>query len=313
MTSMDNIPTTSNSNLTSPIIVFGTTGQVGKALLSQLKDMAVTYPRKIADFSQPQQIKTLLESLSFRPRAIINAAAYTAVDLAESEEELAHRINAESPAVIASFCAENNIPFIHYSTDYVFDGNGTSPRPEENPTEPLNAYGRTKLAGEKLIAAAGGRYIILRTSWVYDETGRNFLNTMLRLGNERESLRVVNDQTGAPTYAPHLAETTLAVLYKAEQCDSFPSGIYHACGEGETTWHGFAEMIFSLAREQGIPLQIKTVEGIPSELYPTPATRPLNSRLDCHKLIETFGVSLPEWKESLAYAIQQKLHWEKVA
>ena len=300
-------------SIQSPIVVFGANGQVGSALAAQLGRNTLVFSRKDADFSQPGSIKKLLESLETPPSAIINAVAYTAVDKAETEEELAFTINATSPEVIATYCNKNSIPFIHYSTDYVFDGSGTAPRTEDSSTAPLNAYGRTKLAGEEKITAIGGQYLILRTSWVYDAIGKNFFNTMLRLGQERDSLSVVGDQIGTPSYAPHIAECTLAILDNILELNNFPYGIYHLCGTGKTSWHSFAKTIFTLAQAEGLALKITDVKAILTSDYPTPAQRPLNSRLDCSKTTRNFGVTMPHWKESLQDAIEQKMLKEHAA
>jgi dTDP-4-dehydrorhamnose reductase len=260
-----------------------------------------------------------------RPSAIINAAAYTAVDKAEEEEVRAHNINARAPEILARYCREQDIPFVHYSTDYVFDGSGKEPWKETDATNPLSAYGRTKREGEKRIEAVGGKYLIFRTSWVYDETGKNFVNTMLRLGTERDELRVVNDQWGAPTYARHLAQATLAALENAQKASRFPSGIYHLCGGGETNWQAFAREIFALrhceersdaaipkevwiaspsARDDG--MQSPKIHGIPSSEYPTPAKRPMNSRLDCSKAKQVLGVTLPAWEAGLKECLERR-------
>lgn len=282
-----------------PILIFGANGQVGGALKALLGDQAIALSSREADFTDPQAIEALLTGLLPVPRAIINAAAYTQVDKAESEEALALAVNAETPGVIARYAAAHAIPFIHYSTDYVFAGTGSNALKESDPVDPQNAYGRTKLQGEENIRKEGGRWLIFRTSWVYDDKGKNFLNTMLRLGKEREHLRVVNDQFGAPTYAPALAEATLAALENATQQPDFPSGIYHLSGGGLTNWHEFAKAIFQEAAAKGITLAVKELEGIPTSAYPTPAKRPANSQLDCSRASQVLQVSLPDWRVSL--------------
>ena len=278
------------------ILIFGSTGQIGQALGAQLDDVIVL-GREQADFSKPDTLPAVVEDI--HPEAVINAIAYTQVDKAEEEEPLATLINGDAPGVLANVAAKLGIPFVHYSTDYVYDGSGDQPRIETTPTAPLSAYGRSKLAGEKAVEAAGGRYLIFRTSWVYDAFGKNFLKTMLRLGAEREQLRVVADQIGAPSYAPHLALATLQAMAKPD----FTPGIYHMCNAGETSWHGFAEAIFEEARARGMELKVQRVEPIPSSAYPTAATRPLNSRLDCGKLRDVLGVTLPDWREGLREAM----------
>lgn len=286
-----------------PILIIGAQGQVGSALMA-LCENAIGVTRKEIDLENLDFFSH--ENAGMKPSAIINAAAYTAVDKAEAEEIKAHQVNAVAPSMLAAYCKLHDIPFIHYSTDYVFDGTGAAPWHEEDMTSPNNAYGRSKLAGERRIAAIGGKYLIFRTSWVYDETGKNFLNTMLRLGAERDELRIVNDQWGAPTYARHLAEATLQALENASQSPRFPSGIYHLCGGGETNWHHFARQIFSLARKQKLPLQINNLQGIATEEYPTPAMRPKNSRLNCDKANQVLGVRLPHWEEALEECMERR-------
>lgn len=288
----------------SRIAVLGANGQIGRALVAYLGAAALPLTRAEADFSQPMKLQDVLENL--KPDAVINAAAFTAVDKAESERDAAFAANAESPAQLAAWCARNNVPFVHYSTDYVFNGEGDAPLPEDAPTAPLNVYGTSKLTGEQNVALIGGDYLIFRTSWVYDTQGANFLNTMLRLGAERETMSIVADQIGAPSFAMHLAYYTLQALEKAVQMETFPSGVYHMVNSGETSWHGFAQTIFAEAQQRNVPLQIKTVEPIPTSAYPTPAKRPLNSRLNCSKLHTVFGITLPTWQQGLAQAMEQK-------
>ena len=286
-------------------LIIGKSGQVGSAL-ARLAPHAMVWSREQADLHNPLALRNALEALPQSPSAIINVAAYTAVDKAESEPDVARAVNADSPAVMAEYAAKHSIPFIHYSTDYVFDGTGDAPRTEDAPTAPLNVYGETKLEGEALIQEIGGHYLILRTSWVYDAMGKNFFNTMLRLGAEREELKVVADQIGAPSYAPHLAEYTLRALKSALKKDSFPSGIYHFCHGGSVSWHGFAEAIFAAARASGMNLKVQSVLPIGTADYPTPAKRPHNSRLDCSKLAGTLGIRLPSWQEGLAACMEEK-------
>ncbi len=224
-----------------------------------------------------------------KPNWIINPAAYTAVDKAESEPTLAHAINAEAPRILGEEARKIGATVIHFSTDYVFDGSGTIPWREEDPTGPLGVYGATKLAGEHALAATEAAHLILRTSWVYGATGKNFLLTILKLAAERPELKIVADQHGAPTWSRDLA-TLAAQLIAA---DTTSSGIYHATSSGETTWHGFASEFLRLAniRTHLIP--------IPTSAFPTPACRPANSRLNCDKLYRTFNLQLPDWQQSL--------------
>lgn len=296
------------------ILVFGKHGQVGRALQALLPEGNHFASREQADLAKPETLKDFI--LKVKPSAIINAAAYTKVDKAEEEESLAYSVNAQSPAVMAEAAKELDIPFIHISTDYVFDGEGDKPWVETDKTAPQNAYGRTKRAGEEKIEKIDGKYFIFRTSWVFDSIGPNFLVTMLRLGKEREELRVVSDQTGAPTYAPHLAEALLKILCHPEQSegsrdsslatlsqnDNF-KGIYHLCNQGETNWHAFAEAIFKEAKAKGVELKVERVLPIPSSAYPTPAKRPRNSRMDCSKAKRNLGIELPRWEEGLKAAM----------
>jgi dTDP-4-dehydrorhamnose reductase len=242
------------------------------------------------------EVEALLQA--HRPVGLLNAAAYTQVDKAEGEGRAeAFAVNAAAPAVLAKACKQQGVLFVHYSTDYVFDGSGQTPWREEDAPCPINAYGESKLEGEQAVVAAGGQHLIFRTSWVYDARGKNFLNTMLRLASERETLSVVSDQIGAPTYAGHIAEATLNAVRAALAGEN--SGVFHLVNAGETSWYGFAEAIFASARARGEAIVLKELNAIPSSAYPTPAKRPLNSRLDCNKLSQVLGVTLPTWQEGL--------------
>ncbi|MCB2081400.1 MAG: dTDP-4-dehydrorhamnose reductase [Hyphomicrobiales bacterium] len=292
-----------------PVLVLGASGQVGRALARRLGDACVALTRREADLAHPETLADILAS--YGPAIIINAAAYTAVDRAEEEPEQAHTINAIAPAEIAAYAFRHGIPFVHYSTDYVFPGKGTTAYQEDDATAPLNAYGKSKLAGEQAILAEAAKhqrahYLIFRTCWVYDELGKNFLNTMLRLGREKETLGVVSDQIGAPTYAGDIAEYTLKALASAQKQPNFPSGIYHLCNQGETSWHGFATAIFDSARRHNIPLSVNVVNPIDSSAFPTLATRPENSRLSSAKLAQTFDLTLPTWQDALNRCITAK-------
>jgi dTDP-4-dehydrorhamnose reductase len=291
-------------NAEHPILVFGTTGQVGKALADLLGSRAVYVGRDVADFTNTAACVAQIDAV--QPSAVINAVAYTQVDKAESEEALAIQINATTPIALATTCAARDIPFVHYSTDYVFNGTGTKPFKENDATAPLNAYGRSKLLAEQGIGAAGGKYFIFRTSWVFDADGKNFFNTMLRLASEKTALSIVGDQYGAPSYAPDLVDATMQALIEASHETEFPSGIYHMCNAGETSWYGFACEIFEQAEAAGAGLTIEEAKAIPSSDYPTPAKRPLNSRMDCSKLRSTFEVVLPEWQDAVARAVALK-------
>ncbi len=287
------------------ILVFGGNGQVGRELLRALaplgKVVATTRSGalpdgsacEVADFDQPDSLPALLDRM--RPDVVVNAAAYTAVDKAEQDVDAAFRTNAEAPGVIARWCAAAGVPFVHYSTDYVFDGEGTAPYLEDQPTAPLGVYGTSKRAGEDAVRAAGGRHLIFRTAWVYASHGANFLRTMLRVGAERDALRVVADQIGTPTPAALIADVTAHAL----QHPGALSGTWHLTASGQTSWHGFAEAIFAEAVASGLLAKAPRVEPIPSTDYPTPAKRPAWSVLDNRQLQQDFGIALPAWQVGL--------------
>ena len=281
--------------MTTELLIFGRTGQVAQELARLVPD-AHFAGRDEADLTDPAACAALIERL--RPAAVINAAAYTAVDKAESDVETARAVNALAPAAMAQVCAALGVPFVHISTDYVFDGTGDTPRPETDPTGPLGAYGATKLEGEQGIRAAGGQWAVLRTSWVFSVHGNNFVKTMRRLGAERDRLTIVADQIGGPTAA---ADIAAAVLEMARQMQTAPSkgGIYHLAGAPDVSWADFAREIFA---QSGLP---PAVEGIPTSAYPTPAKRPANSRLDCAAITRDFSIPRPDWRRSLAAVIQE--------
>ena len=269
------------------ILVFGETGQVARELARRAPVTALGRDR--ADLSDPEACAAAIRASD--AEAVINAAAYTAVDRAEEEETLATVINSAAPAAMARAAARKGVPFLHVSTDYVFDGSGEAPWKPDDPTGPLGAYGRSKLAGEIGVRAADGKHAILRTSWVFSSHGTNFVRTMLRLGLERDALRVVDDQTGGPTAAGDIAGALLTMARALH--DGAPGGTYHFAGSPDVTWAGFAREIFARA---GLEV---AVTGIPSSDYPTPARRPANSRLDCATLEVDFGIPRPDWRESL--------------
>ena len=270
------------------ILVFGKTGQVATELQSH-KDV-IAIGRDEANLSIPT---TCAEALRrYKPRAVINAAAYTAVDKAESEENLATTINGEAPGAMASACADLDIPLVHISTDYVFDGYGTTPRSTIDTPNPKNAYGRSKLKGEQAIKASGSVYAILRTSWVVSAHGNNFVKTMRCLSETRDRIAVVDDQIGGPTCARDIAQTCLSIVEQLIQ-DPSKSGIYHYSGQPDVSWCQFANAIF----EQ---MDCKTIASpIPTMEYPTPALRPLNSRLNCEATQDIFGIARPFWRDGL--------------
>ena len=287
-----------------PILVTGGSGQVAQALgrLGLARDMDVAvFGRPDFDFDTPE---TISAAFAGRPwRYVVNAAAYTAVDAAEADEAGAARANADGPEMLATLCAQAGIPFIHISTDYVFDGAKGQPYRETDQTNPTGAYGRTKRDGEERVLKAGGQAVILRTAWVYSDTGKNFVRTMLSAGAKLPKLRVVADQMGSPTAAADLATAILDIIAVIEREGWQPrfGGIFHVTGSGETTWHGLAQATFEEARRHGGPAP--EVEAITTAEWPTPAQRPADSRLDNAKLAHTFGVTLPPWRNSLARTV----------
>ncbi|WP_447955895.1 dTDP-4-dehydrorhamnose reductase [Vreelandella sp. EE7] len=292
------------------ILITGGNGQVGSELKRQLATLGeVLAPtRTILDLAEPCAVNSYLAK--HQPDVIVNAAAYTAVDNAESDQAMATRLNATLPQQLAEHCAANNAMLIHYSSDYVYTGKGSSPWQEGDATGPCNVYGETKLAGDEAITDSGCRHLIFRTSWVYSAFGKSFLATMLRLGGERSNLSIIDDQIGAPTPARLIALVTQQALTKwigEHGSHSLPSGVYHLAPRGETSWHGFACEIFRVASNLGLPLAISPegVSSIPTAEYPTPAARPLNSRLAVSKLERALGIELPEWQNQLALTVEE--------
>ena len=289
------------------LLLLGANGQVGWELQRSLAPLGeVIVPAQRADFTQPEALAALVGAL--KPDVIANAAAYTAVDKAESDAEAARAINATAAAVLAREAATLGAWLLHYSTDYVFDGSGSAARSEDAPTGPVNVYGRTKLEGEQLIRASGCRHLILRTSWVYGTRGGNFAKTMLRLARERERLTVIDDQVGAPTGAELLADLTVHALRTAQQRREV-AGTYHAVASGHTSWHGYASHVVAFARQAGQNLKVApdAIEPVPTSAFPTPARRPTNSRMDTTKLRATFGVTLPDWRAGVDRMLNEVL------
>ena len=294
------------------ILLFGKNGQVGWELQRSLaplgKLIALDNDSKelCGNFTDPDGIAQTVRATA--PDVIVNAAAYTAVDKAETETGLAHSINTLAPGILAQEAKRCNAWLIHYSTDYVFDGSGNKPWLETDTAAPLNAYGATKLEGDNLIRQSGCRHLIFRTSWVYGTRGCNFAKTMLQLAKERDSLTVVNDQIGAPTGADLLADITAHAIRAARQREDL-SGLYHLAAAGETSWHGYAEFVLGFARCAGIPLRVApdAIRPVPSSAFPTPAKRPLNSRLDATKLQHTFDLSLPMWQAGVERMLSEVL------
>jgi dTDP-4-dehydrorhamnose reductase len=305
------IPTKKTTGL---ILLTGATGQVGNELLNTLSPLGevIAPPRSTLDLANIQSIRETIRTL--RPRWIVNPAAYTAVDKAESEPDLAYAINRDAIRAIGEEAATIGAGIIHFSTDYVFDGTGTKPYVETDPTNPVSVYGASKLAGEQALAQTGAVHLIFRTSWVYGATGKNFLLTILKLAREREHLRIVGDQHGAPTWSRDLAQMTAHVIGQIEAtaagqnlttalADS--SGIYHASDAGETTWHGFAAEAIRQQREREPNTRFAEIEAITTAEYPTPAKRPANSRLNCARLEQRFNWRMPDWHHSLREVLDE--------
>jgi dTDP-4-dehydrorhamnose reductase len=284
------------------ILLLGKNGQVGwelqraLSLLGEVVALDFDSPSPLgADFSRPESLAATVRAVG--PHLIVNSAAHTAVDKAESEPDLARALNATSPAVLAREAGALDAWLLHFSTDYVFDGSGCTPWLEDSPTGPLNVYGATKLEGEQAIRASGCKHLILRTSWVYAARGGNFAKTMLKLAKERERLTVIDDQIGAPTGADLLADITAHALRTALHRPDV-AGTYHAVGQGETSWHGYAQHVIEFARAHGQPIKVArdAIAPVPTSAFPTPAKRPANSRMNTHKLRSTFGLTLPTWQ-----------------
>ena len=297
------------------ILLLGRNGQVGWELQRSLSPLGeLVALDRAGDTARGlcgdlQDLDGLRETVrTLRPDVIVNAAAHTAVDKAQSEPELARRLNAEAPAVLAEAAQAAGALLVHYSTDYVFDGSGTTPWTEDAPTGPLNVYGQTKLDGERAIAAACPRHLILRTSWVYAARGGNFARTMLRLAAERERLTVIDDQFGAPTGAELIADVTAHAVRQLLQRPQ-DAGIYHLAASGETTWNGYARFVIDTARalKPELKLAVNEVAPVPTSAFPTPAQRPHNSRLDTTRLQQTFGLRLPPWQQGVARMLAEVL------
>ena len=292
---------------TGSILVIGRSGQVATALSAINTSSRFSHHclgRPIVDLSEPDRLRSAIDTI--RPVLVINAAAYTAVDRAESEAELAHQINTEGPANLAALCGQAGLPLIHLSTDYVFDGTSDTPYSPDDPINPQGVYGASKAAGEEAVRDKLQQHIILRTSWVYSEGGHNFVNTMLRLAQQRTTLDIVDDQTGTPTYAADLASALEQIAAKILDCGrSAPWGTYHLTNQGQTSWYGFAREIFEIAQTHGHPTP--TLKPISTSDYPTSAKRPAYSVLDTGSLEEAFGVRLPPWQNALHRCLQNIL------
>ncbi len=291
------------------MLLIGKDGQVGYELRRTLASLGQVYAPGVdlLDLTKPEQIKNIIQT--FRPEVIINAAAYTQVDKAEEETEAAMMINGTAPGIIAEEAKQVGACMIHYSTDYVFDGRLETGYCESDTPNPINVYGKTKLAGEQAVAAANIPYLILRTSWVYGGRGQNFLLTILRLANEREELAIVDDQIGSPTWSRLIAESTAQILSQQialkQPCRHLEacSGLYHLTASNSTSWHGFAEAFLALD-PQAKHHKLRSLKPIPSVEYPTPAARPQHSTLNTQKLQEQFGLTMPDWQDSLKLLLE---------
>jgi len=295
------------------ILLFGKNGQVGWELQRSLSMLGtlVALDRAgtgslVGDLAQPEALGATVRQVA--PDWIVNAAAYTAVDRAESDQDLAFTVNAQAPAVLAREAARSGCWLLHFSTDYVFDGSGSEPWREDAPTGPLNVYGHSKLEGERAIRASGCHHLILRSSWIYGARGSNFAKTMLRLAQDRDSLRVVDDQIGAPTGADLLADLS-AHMVRAARAQAELSGTYHATANGHTSWHGYAAHAIAFAREAGVPIKTdpSAIEPVSSAAFQTVARRPRNSRLDTSKLRDSFGLALPDWQHGVERMVNEVL------
>jgi len=291
------------------ILVLGSRGQVGWELTRSLLPLGqvTALGREEVDFGDADALRHAVRT--FEPDLIVNAAAYTAVDKAETDEAAAFAVNATAAGILAEEAKSRKALLVHYSTDYVFDGAAARPYSETDPTNPQSVYGRSKLAGEKAIVAVGGDHLILRTSWVYGVRGHNFMHTVLRLAHERETLRIVADQVGAPTWSRWIADATAQIARQAIQAqveNVFDSGLYHLACAGETSWHGFASAIIEEYRDTPSAgrLTARNVEPITTAEYPLAAKRPANSRLDCSKLSADYGIAAPEWRQALKLCMQ---------
>jgi dTDP-4-dehydrorhamnose reductase len=291
------------------ILLFGANGQLGHEIPGALAELGevIALDRAAADLARPESLRSVVRRYS--PQIVVNAAAYTAVDKAEDETDLANAVNAAAPGVLAEEAQRLGACIVHYSTDYVFDGQKTSPYDENDMPNPLSAYGRSKLAGERAVASACRRHLIFRASWLFGVHGQNFLKTILRAASERDTLRVVADQHGVPTSVATVARVTRDVLRSEISASGDESGwgLYHLAASGETTWHGYAQRIVDQARIMGVALKTTAARVVPitSAEYPTPAQRPANSRLDTTKLRSRFKVSLPHWQHDVDQVIRQ--------
>jgi dTDP-4-dehydrorhamnose reductase len=284
----------SNNN---PILILGASGQIGRHLVKLLGDSCIGLTQHQLDLSNLDNIERVLEN--YDSAAVFNAAAYTDVDSAENEESQATKINGTAPGIIARWCAKKSIPFVHYSTDYVYSGEGDKPWVEDDIYSPLNAYGRTKVEGDKQVSLSKGRWLIFRVEWIYDSKGKNFLTTILHKAKVHDEIEVAYDQHGSPTYAQHIAAMSIKGLNYAVGLEKFPSGVYNLCNEGVTTRFDFASAILSQAQTQGIKLLAKGIKPVKTAKFHRSAKRPLNSRLNTDKANNILGLRMLSWEIAL--------------
>jgi dTDP-4-dehydrorhamnose reductase len=287
------------------VLVTGSKGQVGRELMDRGTRSGMTMEGvDIEDLDISDFAAVLRKVRDMNPSVVVNAAAYTAVDQAETDTDTAYAVNRDGSRNLAEACAQKGIPLIHISTDYVYSGTKKGAYFEDDPMAPAGVYAKSKAEGDREVSGRLKEYIILRTAWLYSIYGHNFVKTMLKLGHEKEVLRVVDDQFGCPTDAADLAEAILLIARKIQENEPVSWGIYHYCGKGRTSWHGFAKKIFEISENYDSFL-IKSIQGIPTREYPTPAMRPVNSELDCSKIENTFGVALRPWEESLSSMLRR--------
>jgi dTDP-4-dehydrorhamnose reductase len=290
------------------ILLLGSKGQVGGAWLKTSKaEAVVAWSRENIDLQNISEVKRQLAMLPKDVKGVVNCAAYTQVDKAEIAREAAAILNVDLPRILAEWCADRDIPLLHYSTDYVFDGHGTQFFEEDAATHPMNWYGETKRQGELAIQSSRAKHLVLRTSWVFDFSARNFLSSILKLAKEREILEVVDDQVGAPTYATDLAQVSAQAFERAYAPPVYPSGIYHLCHKGAVSRYDFACAIIEQVRARGIALKVKEMRRTNTLKFTTPAKRPLNSRMSTDKIEKVLGVALPTWQEGLEHCLQREL------
>lgn len=284
-------------------VICGKNGQLSSAFSKLVSHDTVYFSHNEVDFTSLDSVTAAFTKHA--PDVIINLCAYTNVEKAEDHKEQAYKANAETPKTLAKYCAQNNVILVHFSTDYVYAGEGNAPQSETTELSPLNIYGLSKLQGENEIVKINCKHLIFRTSWLFDGKSKNFFTTMMSLSMQRQTLSIINDQIGAPTHTYHLAQATLKAVNNAIKTDVFPSGIYNLCSSGEVSWFNYASLIFEKSEEKGCDLLLKCVKSVPSESYKTKAKRPLNSRLDCFKASEILNVKMPSWEEGVTLAMDE--------